>query len=153
VAVVSGAGNGMGREIALLLRRQFNCHLALCDVNAERLRETMAELDFLSSAVDHNNNNSHGVESMSSPSPSGSPVKTTTSSSPTKQKAAGVRHTTMHVVDVSNREQVFAFAEEVRQTYGRCELVVAAAGVAATHPFHEVDLAEIDFWRLILAES
>jgi short-subunit dehydrogenase len=41
VAAVTGAGSGIGRELALELARQ-GCHLALCDVNATSLAETVA---------------------------------------------------------------------------------------------------------------
>jgi len=41
VAAVTGAGSGIGRELALELGRQ-GCHLALCDLNAASLKETVA---------------------------------------------------------------------------------------------------------------
>lgn len=39
IAVVTGAGTGMGRELAIALAGE-GAHLALCDVNAENLAET-----------------------------------------------------------------------------------------------------------------
>jgi len=47
-------------------------------------------------------------------------------------------------VDVSNRDAVFAFAEDVRRTHGRCELVFNIAGVASSCGFDQVDMEEID---------
>jgi short-subunit dehydrogenase len=41
VAAITGAASGMGRELALLLARR-GCHLALTDVNASGLDETVA---------------------------------------------------------------------------------------------------------------
>ncbi len=41
VAAITGAGSGIGRSLALSLARQ-NCHLALSDVNADGLAETVA---------------------------------------------------------------------------------------------------------------
>jgi len=133
VAVVTGAGGGMGREIALLLRSRYNCHLALVDVSADRLRETQAELDFISTAL-------LAPEAVATPvkSPNGgkSPSK-----SPAKTRGP---RTSIHIVDVTHRAAVFALADEVREVHGRCDVVFNNAGVAATHAFHQVDLAAID---------
>ena len=41
VAVVTGAGSGMGRELALLCARR-GCHVAGCDVNQDPMAETVA---------------------------------------------------------------------------------------------------------------
>ena len=43
VAVVTGAGSGIGRSLARLLDRK-GCPLALCDVDAQGLKDTAAEL-------------------------------------------------------------------------------------------------------------
>jgi short-subunit dehydrogenase len=42
-ALLTGAGNGIGRAIALSLAKR-NCHLALVDINSERLKETAAQV-------------------------------------------------------------------------------------------------------------
>src|SRR5215831_9680984 len=39
LAVITGAGSGMGRELARLLAAE-GCHLALCDVMDQNLRES-----------------------------------------------------------------------------------------------------------------
>lgn len=44
VAAITGAGSGMGREIARLLAAE-GCHLALCDVDTDGLAHTVANLD------------------------------------------------------------------------------------------------------------
>jgi NAD(P)-dependent dehydrogenase (short-subunit alcohol dehydrogenase family) len=41
VACISGAGNGIGREIAYSLRRDYGCHLILIDISETRLIETV----------------------------------------------------------------------------------------------------------------
>ena len=41
LAVITGAGTGMGRELARLLARE-GCHVALCDVQVDKLEETRA---------------------------------------------------------------------------------------------------------------
>ena len=37
----------IGRELAIILRRDFNCHLALCDTDEGRLKETLACVSFV----------------------------------------------------------------------------------------------------------
>jgi len=40
IAVVTGGGTGMGRELVIQLARE-GCHVAFCDVNAENMAETL----------------------------------------------------------------------------------------------------------------
>lgn len=50
VAVITGAGSGIGRALAQLLARE-GCDLALADINSETLHSTAAELHQLGSKV------------------------------------------------------------------------------------------------------
>lgn len=50
VAAITGAGSGMGREIAILLAKK-GCHLALSDVNVPGLKETEALVSQLGTGV------------------------------------------------------------------------------------------------------
>ncbi|MEL0315282.1 MAG: SDR family NAD(P)-dependent oxidoreductase [Halieaceae bacterium] len=50
-AVISGAGDGIGRELALQLNAQ-GCDLFLCDINEERLSETTSLLSSDRGAID-----------------------------------------------------------------------------------------------------
>jgi NAD(P)-dependent dehydrogenase (short-subunit alcohol dehydrogenase family) len=44
IAVVTGAGNGMGRELSIALAAE-GCHLALCDIMADSVAETKQECE------------------------------------------------------------------------------------------------------------
>lgn len=46
VAMITGAGRGIGREIALVFARE-GCSLALCDVKADTLAETQKDIETL----------------------------------------------------------------------------------------------------------
>ena len=50
VAVVTNAGSGLGRALALQLRREHKCHLALVDASERALSETADLLAFMSDA-------------------------------------------------------------------------------------------------------
>ena len=41
IAVITGGGTGMGRELALALSAE-GCHVAICDISEENMRETLA---------------------------------------------------------------------------------------------------------------
>ena len=112
VAAITGAGSGIGRALALALAAR-GCHLALCDVNADGLAQTIALLQ--SSAV----------------------------------KVTGAQ------LDVAQREQVFAWAEQVVQEHGACHLIVNNAGVSLGALAEHVSpddfnwLMNINFWGVV----
>lgn len=87
VAAITGAGSGIGRQLALALAQQ-GCHLALSDINAQTLAETAQHAE------------SYGVK------------------------------VTQQVLDVSQREQVEAWADQTQQLHGKVNLIFNNAGVA-----------------------
>ena len=93
VAVVTGAGSGIGRALAKSLADR-GCRLALSDVNESGLAETAAAL-------------------------SGADVKT-------------------YRLDVSDRDAIFAHAEEVVKDFGQVNLVINNAGVALSATVREM---------------
>ena len=107
VAVVTGAGSGIGRALAKSLADR-GCRLALSDVNESGLAETAAAL-------------------------SGADVKT-------------------YRLDVSDRDAIFAHAEEVVKDFGQVNLVINNAGVALSATVREMTdedfkwVMDIDFW-------
>src|SRR5690554_8040080 len=107
VAVVTGAGSGIGRALAKSLAAR-GCRLAISDVNEAGLAETAAEL-------------------------AGKDVKT-------------------YSLDVSDRDAIYAHAEQVRADFGQVNLVINNAGVALSASVREMtdeDFAwvmDIDFW-------
>lgn len=52
--------------------------------------------------------------------------------------------TTLHIVDVSNRDAVFALAQDIESMHGHCEIVFNNAGVAGAFAFDEVELEQFD---------
>ena len=50
--------------------------------------------------------------------------------------------------DISSRESVGAFADAVRERFGRCDVLVASAGIYPVIPFAELEWED---WRRILA--
>jgi len=105
VAVITGAGSGLGRALALQLN-QTGAHLALCDLNMTGLEETRLLL------------------------PNGS------------------LKTTLHIVDVSSREQMHKFAGDVIAHYGQMDILVNNAGISLTPNFFE-DITEEQFEKVI----
>lgn len=86
-AVVTGAGSGIGRELALEFARR-GANVAINDVNPEALRETSESVERLGGT------------------------------------------TFSEAFDVGSREQMEAFAANVREQFGRVDIVVNNAGVA-----------------------
>lgn len=102
IAVVTGAGHGIGRETALALADK-GCRLALCDNNEASLEAVRHEL-----------------------------------------AATGVT-VSAHVVDVSKREQVRQFADEVVETHGAAHILVNNAGVTVYASFEEHDIEDLEW--------
>ena len=116
VAVVTGAGSGIGRALAIALAAQ-GCNLALADINPESLKETQRLLDsnFFESNV----------------------------------------HVTLHTVDVSQWEQIEAFADNVFEQHRQVNMLINNAGVAMGALFKDVSLddmrriMDINFWGVV----
>ena len=112
VAVVTGASSGIGRFLALNLAGE-GCHVALADIDAAGLDETVQQL---------------------------------------KDCQVNV---TSHIVDVSNREAVFDFAEAVKKLHNQVDLVINNAGVGLSGNLEEVTFEEyewimgINFWGVV----
>ncbi len=111
-AVVTGAGSGIGRALALDLAAR-GAVLALSDVDGAAVADTAAQCRALGAA------------------------------------AEGV------VLDVRDREAVFAHAEHVATTCGAVHLVVNNAGVAVHGPVRELSAADmtwlmdVNFWGVV----
>ncbi len=107
VAVVTGAGSGIGRALAKELA-SHGCRLALSDVNEMGLAETAASCS--------------DVE-----------VRT-------------------YVLDVADRDAIYAHAEEVAKDFGAVNLIINNAGVALSASVREMTdedfkwVMDIDFW-------
>lgn len=109
LAVVTGAGSGIGRALAVALAAR-GARLALADINPGALAETAAML----------------------PQPAFT-----------------------QVLDVADREAVYAFAEAVRAQCGDVHVVINNAGVAVSQTINEVSyedfewLMGINFWGVV----
>lgn len=101
--VITGAGSGIGRALALQLAAK-GARLAISDINAQGLAETMRQLPA-------------GVAARS------------------------------YELDTSNRESVFAHAEEVKRDFGGAHFVINNAGVTVVGTFAHLSIEEIE-WQL-----
>ncbi|TXD96089.1 SDR family NAD(P)-dependent oxidoreductase [Psychrobacter frigidicola] len=112
VAAVTGAGSGMGRELACHLAK-LGCHLALSDINTEELEKTQELL------VGYN-------------------VKVTTT-----------------VLDVANKDAVYAWADNVMTDHGKVNFIFNNAGVAFYSTVEGSSISElewvmdINFWGVV----
>jgi len=112
VVVITGAGSGIGRAVALRLARE-GCHLALSDIDTTRLQETENLLSVFKVKV------------------------------------------SCHKVDVSNKNQMYAHADEVAKTHGRVDMIINNAGVSVTDSVANVSyedfewLMGINFWGVV----
>jgi butyryl-CoA dehydrogenase len=102
VAVVTGAGHGIGRETAFALAKK-GCRLAICDVNEAALEGVRHELEVSGATV------------------------------------------TGHRVDVSDREQMQAFASDVVREHGAAHILVNNAGVTVYASFEEHDIEDLEW--------
>lgn len=108
VAVVTGAGSGIGRALAVKLAYK-GCRLALSDVNEKGLKETV---DACADKVE---------------------IKS-------------------YLLDVSDRDSVYAHAETVVADFGQVNLIINNAGVALSASVREMTdedfkwVMDIDFW-------
>jgi short-subunit dehydrogenase len=105
VAVITGAGSGLGRALALQLN-QAGAHLALCDVNMDGIQETRSLL-----------------------------------SNPSLQCS-------LHIVDVSSREQMQSFAGDAMAQHGQIDLLINNAGISLSPKFFD-DISEKEFEKVI----
>ncbi len=109
VAVVTGAGSGIGRALALGLAAR-GAHLALSDINADSLSETQKMLE----AFDVKNR--------------------------------------IDVLDVSQKDAMFAYAQMVQDHFGQVNLVFNNAGYALNGEFERTGLddfkrqMDVNFW-------
>lgn len=103
VAVVTGAGSGIGRALALGLADR-GADLALSDINEAGLNETASLI--------------------------GDSVKVQTD-----------------LLDVTNREAVFAYAADIKENFGKVNLVFNNAGAALNGRFDQTGLDDFD-WQM-----
>lgn len=107
VAVVTGAGSGIGRALAKALAAR-GCRLALSDVNETGLKETA--------------------------------------------KACNNTEVKTYRLDVSDRDAIYAHADEVHADFGQVNLIINNAGVALSASVREMTdedfkwIMDIDFW-------
>jgi len=112
VAVVTGAGSGIGRATSVLLAEK-GCRLAIADVNQAGLDETAQLI---------------------------------------RGKGASV---SAHLVDVSDRARVEAFASEVWKEHGAAHILINNAGVSVNAKFQDQSLEDfewlmgINFWGVV----
>lgn len=102
VVVVTGAGSGIGRALALQLAAQ-GARLALCDVNSEQLQKTV---DIAGA---------HGVKVYSAS------------------------------VDVSNRDAVQTFADNVERALGKASVIINNAGVALAQTVEHMNRRDFEW--------
>jgi len=116
VAVVTGAGSGIGRALALKLAA-LDYSVALADVNEAGLQETQKLLRW--------------------------PAQSAAPSSAADNGDAASARVLLQVLDVSRREDVVAFSERVMSRWGVPDLVINNAGVAVSQ--HVAQLTRKDF--------
>lgn len=112
VAAITGAGSGIGQQLAVLLAKA-GCHLSLSDVSEAGLQATQQLL-------------------------SAYPIKVTS-----------------QIVDVAQREQMAAWAQQTVQDHGKVNLIFNNAGVALGSTVEGMEYADlewlmgINFWGVV----
>ena len=112
-ALITGAGSGIGRALALCLTREGAARVILTDVNREGLEETADQV----------------------------------------RKAGGTAET--FLLDVSDKDGVYDFAETVARDFGGVDIVINNAGVAQVAGVDELTyddfewVMNIDFWGMV----
>jgi NAD(P)-dependent dehydrogenase (short-subunit alcohol dehydrogenase family) len=101
VAIITGAGRGVGRATAELFARE-GAHVVLFSRTRSQVEQTAAEI----------------------------------------VQAGG--HALAVAGDVSREEDVLALFQRVKDTYGRVDVLINAAGIVAVRPFVEMDIATWD---------
>lgn len=102
VAVVTGAGSGIGQAVCLELARR-GADIALVDIDEAKLLEVKT-----------------AVEAMG-------------------------RNASLHIVDVSSKEQMAALPEQVIAELGAVHILVNNAGVSVNLPFEQQDVADLEW--------
>lgn len=102
IAVVTGAGSGIGRGLAINLARE-GCSLALADVNEAGLAETKNLIDKADTQA------------------------------------------RIYLVDVSDRERVHRFADEVVEAFGKVDIVINNAGVQLKETLEDVTYEDLNW--------
>lgn len=103
-AVITGAGSGIGRGLAVNLADE-GCSLALADVNEAGLNETLNLI------------NNDDIRANA------------------------------YRVDVSDRDRVYGFADEVAEAFGKVDIVINNAGVQLKESLEDVTYEDLD-WLL-----
>ena len=103
VTVITGAGSGIGRALAIELARQGS-HLAISAINEKNVLDTAELIDNKSVRV------------------------------------------TTHVLDVANREAVYAHADEVVLKHGKANIIINNAGVALGETIEDMSYDNFEAW-------
>jgi short-subunit dehydrogenase len=102
VAVVTGAGSGIGQAVSLELARR-GVDIALVDIDEARLVSVKADVEALG------------------------------------------RHASIHLVDVSNQQQMAALPEQVIAEHNAVHILINNAGVAVNLSFEQQDVADLQW--------
>ncbi|MEH6582332.1 MAG: SDR family NAD(P)-dependent oxidoreductase [Halioglobus sp.] len=102
VAVVTGAGSGIGRALSLELAAR-GADIALVDIDEAKLSEVKTAIEAIG------------------------------------------RTASLHLVDVSNKQQMAALPEQVIAEHGAVHILVNNAGVAVNLPFEQQDVADLEW--------